>query len=100
MGRQINFYLHPADYVELEDVRKSSGEVVFLPYYHYNNTVRTVEDTISSDKHQNGERIYVVRKADYKNIRLKHIDKFGYWLLDRYIIPTLYKQTNVYCKVA
>src|SRR5687768_2192534 len=90
MGRQINFYLHPADYKELEDVLKSSDEVVFLPYYHYDNTIRTVEDTVSPDMEKDGTRVYVVRKSDFKNIRLKHIEKFGYWLLDDTPLPVLH----------
>ena len=90
MGRQINFYLHPSDYKELEDILKSSDEVAFLPYYHHDNSVRTVEDTISPDIKKDGARVYVVRKAELNSIRLKQIEKFGYWLLDDTPLPVLH----------
>lgn len=90
MGRQINVYLHPGDYQEFEDLLKASGDVLLLPYYHYDNQVRTVDDTLSVDIKKEGTRIYLVRRQDLKQIELIHIEKFGYWLVDDNHLPVLH----------
>lgn len=30
MGRQINFYLHPDDYKEFEDLIKAKGDIIYV----------------------------------------------------------------------
>jgi hypothetical protein len=90
MGRQINFYLHPDDYQEFEDLLKASGDVVFLPYYHFDNQVRKVDNTIPIDIKSEGTRIYLVRPLDLKQIELQHIEKFGYWLVADNHLPVLH----------
>jgi hypothetical protein len=90
MGRQINFYLHPDDYQEFEDLLKASGDILFLPYYHYDNQVRTVDNTLSVDIKMDGTRIYLVRRQDLTQIELRHIENFGYWLVDDNHLPVLH----------
>jgi hypothetical protein len=77
MGRQINFYLHPNDYQEFENLLKATGDIIFLPYFHYDGKVRTIDTTIPLILE--GERIYLVRRQDLKQIELEHIEKI--WLL-------------------
>jgi len=90
MGRQINFYLHPDDYQEFEDLLKASDDIVLLPYYHYDNQVRTVDNTLPADIIKEGTRIYLVRRSDLKEIKLNHIEKFGYWLVSDTNLPVLH----------
>lgn len=90
MGRQINFYLHPDDLIDFEQILKSYGDIVILPYYHYDNKVRTIQDTIPDDAKKEGNRVYIVRQPDFKDIRLEHIEKFGYWLINDNQLPVLH----------
>ena len=90
MGRQINFYLHPDDYQDFEDLLKATGEIIFLPYFHFDGKVRTVETTIPVDLIKEGSRVYLVRKQDFKQIELNHIEKFGYWLVADNHLPVLH----------
>lgn len=90
MGRQINFFLHPDDQKDFETILTSTCEVSFLPYYHFDNKVRTIHDTIINDFKKEGKRVYVVRHPDLIHIRLQHIEKFGYWLVDDNELPVLH----------
>jgi hypothetical protein len=90
MGRQINFYLHPDDYQEFENLLKTTGDIIFLPHFHYNGKVRTVDTTIPTDLRKEGARIYLVRQQDFKHIKLMHIEKFGYWLVEDNDLPVLH----------
>jgi len=96
MGRQINFYLHPDDLDDFEEILKSQSEVEFLPYYHYDNIVSTVPNTIPIDIRKEGTRIYVVRKNDLKQIKLVNIEKFGYWLVDDNHLPVLHYDRSIF----
>ena len=87
MGRQINFFLHPDDQDNFDKLLKSFGDVVLLPYYHFDNKVSTVPDTIVRDIQKEGSRVYLVRPEDLKNIKLVHIEKFNYWLIDDNSLP-------------
>lgn len=90
MGRQINFYLHPDDYQEFEDLLKATGDIIFLPHFHYHGKVRTVDTTIPIDIRKEGSRIYLVRQQDFKQLKLDHIEKFGYWLVADNDLPVLH----------
>jgi hypothetical protein len=90
MGRQINFYLHPDDFQEFEDLLKASGDIVLLPYFHFDNKLSTVDTTIPIDIKSEEKRIYLVRHEDLNQIRLQHIEKFGYWLVDDNHLPVLH----------
>ena len=80
MGRQISFFLHQDDQVEFDKLLKGFGDIVLLPYYHYDNRVSIVEDTIIRDLEKEENRVYLVRRQDFEQIKLKHIENFGYWL--------------------
>ncbi|MEO5909746.1 MAG: hypothetical protein ABIP95_02605 [Pelobium sp.] len=90
MGRQINFYLHPDDYQEFEDLLKNTGDIIFLPHFHYDGKVRTVDTTIPVDLGKEGSKIYLVRQQDFKQIKLEHFEKFGYWLVADNYLPVLH----------
>lgn len=49
MGRQINFYIHPNYCLDFEVLLKATGDIVLLPYYHYDNKLRTVPTTLPAD---------------------------------------------------
>ena len=90
MGRQINFYLHPDDYQEFEDLLKSTGDIILLPYFHFDNKIRTVTTTIPLDLKKEESRIYLVRQQDFNQMKLRHIEKFGYWLIADNQLPVLH----------
>jgi hypothetical protein len=90
MGRQINFYLHPNDYQDFENTLKAFGNTVFLPYYHYNSKVRTIETTIPINLKNEGSRVYLIQQQDLSQIELEHIEKFDYWLVADRDLPVLH----------
>src|SRR5687768_3831778 len=90
MGRQINFYLHWDDQADFDKLLKSFGDIVLLPYYHYDNKVSIAEDTIVRDLKKEGNRIYLIRRKDFKNIPLTHIKNFGYWLIEDKALPVVH----------
>lgn len=90
MGRQINFFLHQDDQVDFDRLLKTFGDVVLLPYYHYDNQVSTIEDTVIRDIAKEGRRVYLMRRCDFKNIPLTHIEKLGYWLVADRTLPIVH----------
>jgi hypothetical protein len=90
MGRQINFFLHQDDQVEFDRLLKTFGDIVLLPYYHYDSKVSTIKDTLIRDSTKEGRRVYLIRRSDFKNIPLTHIEKFGYWLVDDRALPIIH----------
>ncbi|PKP46724.1 MAG: hypothetical protein CVT94_13765 [Bacteroidetes bacterium HGW-Bacteroidetes-11] len=96
MGRQINFFLHPDDQDYFDKLLKSFGDVVLLPYYHFDNKISTTADTKVRDIEKEGSRIYLVRPEDFKDIKLVHIKTFNYWLVDDNSLPVLHFDRSVY----
>ncbi|MGB4771304.1 MAG: hypothetical protein WBP58_07590 [Chitinophagaceae bacterium] len=90
MGRQMSFYLHPDDYQEFEDLLKATGDIILLPYYHFHGKVETVDTTIPTDLRKEGTRIYLVRQQDFYQVKLTHIEKYGYWLVADNDLPVLH----------
>ena len=90
MGRQINFFLHQDDQADFDRLLKTLGDIVLLPYYHYDNKVSVIEDTIIRDIPKEGRRVYLIRRSDFKHIPLTHIEKFGYWLVDDHTLPIIH----------
>ncbi|HYD89876.1 MAG TPA: hypothetical protein VEA37_00120, partial [Flavobacterium sp.] len=90
MGRQINFFLHQDDQAGFDELLKNFGDVVLLPYYHYDNKVSTVKDTLIRDIREEGSRVYLIRKQDFQGVRLRHIENFGYWLIDDNALPVIH----------
>jgi hypothetical protein len=95
MGRQINFFLHQDDQAAFDKLLKTFGDIVLVPYYHYDNKVSIVEDTLIRDVIKEGRRVYLIRKDDFKNIPLTHIEKFGYWLVDDRALPVVHFDRSV-----
>lgn len=95
MGRQINFFLHQDDQDDFDKLLKSFGDIVLLPYFHYDNKVGTVNDTIIRDLKKEERRIYLIQNKDFKNVRLTHIEKFGYWLVDDSALPVIHFDRSV-----
>lgn len=95
MGRQINFFLHQDDQADFDLLLKSLGDIVLVPYYHYDKKVATIADTIVRDIKKEGVRVYIIRKSDFKDIKLKHIEHFGYWLVDDNSLPVIHFDRSV-----
>jgi hypothetical protein len=95
MGRQINFFLHQDDQMDFDKLLKSFGDLILIPYYHFDNKVATIQDTIIRDIRKEGERVYLIRKADLRNVRLTHIKNFGYWLVDDNSLPVIHFDRSV-----
>jgi hypothetical protein len=95
MGRQINFFLHGDDQPDFDRLLKTCGDVVLLPYYHHDNNVSTIEDSLIWDVTTEGRRVYIIRRSDFKNIPLTHIEKFGYWLIDDLALPIVHFDRGV-----
>ncbi|MEI3800517.1 MULTISPECIES: hypothetical protein [unclassified Chitinophaga] len=89
MGRQVNFFLHPDDQNDFDILLKSFGEVRILSYYHYDNKISTVDDTLIRGIEEGG-RLYLVRPQDFESMKLWHIEKFNYWLLKDNELPVLH----------
>ena len=96
MGRQINFFLHPDDQDDFDKLLKSFGDVILLPYFHLDNKISTVTDTIVCDITKEGSKIYLVRPEDLKNIKLRHIQEFNYWLVDDNSLPVLHFDRSIF----
>lgn len=95
MGRQINFFLHQDDQADFDRLLKTFGDIVLLPYLHYENKVATIEDTLIRDRIKEGRRVYLIRRSDFKNIPLIHIENFGYWLVDERALPIIHFDRGV-----
>ncbi len=95
MGRQINFFLHQDDQDEFDKLLKSFGDILLLPYFHYDNKVATVGDTIIRDLRKEERRVYLIRTKDFNKVRLTHIEKFGYWLVDDDSLPVIHFDRSV-----
>ena len=90
MGRQINFFLHQDDQDDFDKLLKSFGDILLLSYYHYDNKVTTVKDTIIRDLVKEERRVYLIRTNDFNKVRLTHITNFGYWLVDDNALPVIH----------
>ncbi len=90
MGRQINFFLHKDDQVEFDSILKSFGDIKLVPYYHHQNNISTVNDTIIRDIKSEASRIYLVRPEDFESLQLKYYENLGVWLLNDVDAPTLH----------
>ena len=96
MGRQINFFLHPDDQENFDTLLKSFGEVVLIPYYHHDKKISTVDDTIVRDEKIEGSRIYLVRQADFKDIKLEYYSNYNYWLVADNKSPVLHFDRSIF----
>ena len=90
MGRQINFFLHPDDQKDFDELLKSFGQPILIPYYHHDNKISVVSDTIIHDTKIEGSRIYLVRQEDFKDIKLEYISNLNYWLIADNKLPVLH----------
>lgn len=95
MGRQVTFFLHPDDQHGFDKLLKSFGDLVLLPYYHFDNEISTIGDTIIRDINKEGSRVYLARPEDFKKIKIKHIEKFNYWLVDDFSSPVLHFDRSI-----
>lgn len=95
MGRQVSFFLHQDDQADFDRLLKTFGDIVILPYYHYNNKVSTIEDTLIRDSIKEGRRVYLIRRSDFRNIPLTHIEDFGYWLVNDRALPIVHFDRGV-----
>jgi hypothetical protein len=95
MGRQIDFFLHQEDQADFDKLLKGLGDIVLLPYYHHDKKVSIIEDTLIRDLEKEGGRVYLIRREDFKDISLTHIEKFGYWLLDDRTLPIVHFDRSV-----
>jgi hypothetical protein len=89
MGRQINFFLHPDDQTDFNDFLMSFDDFTILPYYHFDNKVSTINDTILRDIKTEGAKVYLIRTEDLIDIPLRHIEKFNYWLIEAAKLPVI-----------
>jgi len=94
-GTTSKFFLHQDDQVEFDKLLKSFGDIVILPYFHYDNKVSIVKDTIIRDLRKEENRVYLIRRQDFDKIKLKHIENFGYWLLHDYTLPVVHFDRSV-----
>ncbi len=90
MGRQVNFFLHKDDEEDFDKFLKSFGDVVLLPYHHYDNKTSIIPDTILRNIQKEGGRVFLVQPEHLKDIKLHHIKKFDHWLLDESSLPILH----------
>jgi len=90
MGRQINFFLHPDDQNEFDTLLRTSGDVLFLPYYYHTNEISTLPDSLIRDSKEEGRRVYLIRPIDLPEMELQYIEKFGVWIIQDINLPVLH----------
>jgi len=90
MGRQVNFYLHGEDQNEFDDLLKSCGNPVILPFYYPENQVFTVADTLMRNNEKEGDRVYLVRPMDFPQMQLEYNAYHGRWYLKEFELPVLH----------
>jgi hypothetical protein len=95
MGRQINFFLHQDDQADFDKLLKTFGDIVLLPYFHFDNNVSTIPDSIVRDLKKEERRVYLIRTNDFNDVRLKHIEAFGYWLVDDHSLPVIHFDRSI-----
>ncbi len=96
MGRQINFFLHPDDQNEFDALLKSSGDVLFLPYYYHAKEIFTLPDSIIRDIGKEGSRVYLIRPSVLPEIKLQYVESLGYWLIQDNELPVLHFDRCIY----
>lgn len=90
MGRQINFFLHPDDQKDFDNLFRSFDDICFLSYYHKTAKPTIIDDTVIRDQKVEGSRVYLARKGDLENLNFTFIEKFNYWLIDDSSNPLLH----------
>jgi hypothetical protein len=84
MGKQVNFYLLPADLVVVEDAIRSTGPVAFLPNLVPEPLVKQLP-TIAISEAQMGKeplRVYVTHPKCLKLIRFRPVPERGYFIIE------------------
>jgi hypothetical protein len=89
MGRQVNFFLHPDDQKDFDDLLKTFDDICFLSYYHKSNNPTVINDTIMLDHIKEGSRVHLVRRQDLELVKLNFVEKFNYRLIDNTASPVL-----------
>ena len=97
MGRQINFFLHTDDQDEFDKFLKPFGDVILLPYYHYNNKISTVADTIVYNL---GVRQIAFVKKNNTNLMLLITPRLKPWaMLKKISLPNGFNRWNLWQNV-
>jgi len=89
MGRQINFFLHPDDQFEFDQIIISAGEVLFVPSRQNTKEVSTLPDSIIKDSKNKSSKLNLVRPSDFPQIKPEYIEKLGYWTFQDMNLPVL-----------
>jgi hypothetical protein len=84
MGKQVNFYLLPADLITVEDAIRSTGPVAFLPNLVPEPLVKKLP-TIAMSEAQMGKeplRVYVTHPKYLQLIRFRPVPQQGYFTIE------------------
>jgi hypothetical protein len=96
MARQINFFLHPGDHESFDELLKSFGDVVLFRDYHYSDVLTTIGDTLIRDINKEKNRVYLMRRTDFKGIQLEYVENHHYWYVNNRSLPVLHFDRSVY----
>jgi len=90
MGKQVTFFLHSDDQLDFDLHLKSFGDVLLIPYFHYENTIATIENTLVEKILKNGNRTYLIQPENFGDIELEPLEKFEYQLVKDQKLPVLH----------
>lgn len=86
MGRQVNFFLGPADQSELEARLRKVAELIVLHGRSPKPEPRVLEGINFPEDHWT---LYVVRPADLACVELREVPAQGYWSVDSFRSPVV-----------
>lgn len=86
---QINFFMHPDDLLEFEQVLGDARQVSFIQEPLQSEIPVLVDSLINNVGGSTWLRAYVVRKPDYPKISSYFVKGQGYWLIDEKRSPVV-----------
>jgi len=82
MGRQVNFYMHPDDIADYEQVLKADGNVCFLEEPTPTPQIKIRQTLAVPETGKRWIDLYLARESDLPHIVVKHVPVQDYWLID------------------
>ena len=90
-GRQVNFYMLPADQLEFEDWLKTKHDVCFIKGRLKSREVEIVPSLAAQEMSKTPffDTTYLVREVDSKQIFFRHVWTDNFWTVDTWLSPVV-----------
>jgi hypothetical protein len=91
MGRQVNFFLLPNDFADLQVAIESAGPVRFLQDRTKTQQLRKLNSLVipPDEMGKTGLRVYATRPNDVDQIKLRWIEQQNHWIVDSLDSPVV-----------